>query len=93
MTHPNPAEFFDDFGVEAVFRDVYPVLGQFEQPYVNVNLGAGVESTEPSFTCPEAKVPNVLAGDSLAIGRRHYGVVRVEPDGHGIVRLVLERTT
>ncbi|MFA5941419.1 MAG: hypothetical protein WC809_18860 [Sinimarinibacterium sp.] len=90
------APFFNpnDFGVEAGYSALGsvgdPVLinGIFDNGF-DASLGA-LEGVRPSFTCRQADVPSAAHDDELEIDGNTYVVCGVEPDGTGVMRLVLE---
>jgi len=61
--------------------------GIFDKEYVELN---GVESYSPVFTCQTSDVPNVKHGARMTINLINYTVVGVQPDGTGVVQLILE---
>jgi hypothetical protein len=63
------------------------VIGIFEDLFVAVN---GVESTRPTFLCPVADVPSVAHGSTITINAIDYTVVGHQPDGTGLILLILE---
>ena len=51
----------------------------------------GVESLKPVFICAAEDVTAVQHGDTLAINEINYRVVGSQPDGTGLMDLILER--
>ena len=92
------AAFFDtdEFGEAATMTigisAPVTVNGVFENEFVGVETGAGVpvEMTRPVFTCREADVPSIAHGDTVVIDSVSRKVRGIEPDGTGIVRLILK---
>lgn len=94
------SEFFDpdDFGVTATYSNanyasVHPstkstsVSGIFRNGYAEIN---GMETLTPLFLCAANTVSDVTNGAKLTINSVNYTVRGVQPDGTGLVRLVLE---
>ena len=63
------------------------VIGIFEDRYVEVS---GVESVKPTFTCSAAEVTGIAHGSTITINALVYTVKGVQPDGTGVVLLVLQ---
>lgn len=76
-----------EFAVAATYNGSEVVNGILGKAYVAIN---DVESAAPSFTCSAADVPQAVHGDSLVVNSITYKVVGVQPDGTGIVTLILE---
>ncbi|NDY41255.1 hypothetical protein G3N55_00120 [Dissulfurirhabdus thermomarina] len=90
-----------EFGVDATYTPAagQPVVlaGILEAGYAaSEEVGPGgvsVEGLRPILTCRELDLPAGAGhGDQVAIGSDLYSVVGIEPDGYGLVALVLERT-
>lgn len=90
----NLAPFFSPsvFGTAATYLSG-TVYGIFESGFAaaQVGAGAGVEGARYTFTCPAANVPNIARGATLTIAATAYTVKSVQPDGTGVVDLILER--
>ncbi len=86
-------EFLDTthgFAVAATYNGTTTVNGIFDDEYFEVGIGTpGVEGSQPSFICRAADVSAAVQGDTLLIGSTTYTVVNVQPDGTGMIRLVL----
>ncbi len=91
----------DDFAVEATVTrqdgDTRVVIGIFDDPYLNAQLGEyELDTSRPRFTCRESDVIGVLRGDMVEINGRSYDVLSsAQPDGTGMAVLELaaqERT-
>jgi len=68
------------------------INGVFEDEYVEINSGdVGVEGSGPKFICAAADVSGVKQGDALVINSVSYTVSEVQPDGAGVVELVLRK--
>ena len=63
------------------------VKGIFSKDFADVG---GTESNVPMFVCKESDIPNVRHRDMLEFGNIEYWIVGVEPDGIGLVTLLLE---
>jgi hypothetical protein len=84
------AEFLstDDFAVAATYNGATTVNGIFDNDYIN---DSAMESSRPRFVCKQSDVPAVAHGDTLVVSAVTYHVASVEPDGTGLVTLVLEK--
>lgn len=90
----NVAEF-----ATAATLDSEPVTGIYTNGYALASVGPfGMNSSDPDYTLPSASVPENVIGKLLIIGEdtdttseTRYTVVKPEPDGTGLTRLVLER--
>lgn len=63
------------------------VVGIFEDRYVEVN---GVETVKPTFACAEAEVAGVAHNDTITINALVYTVKGTQPDGTGVILLILQ---
>ncbi len=85
----------DDFAVEATVTrldgDTRVVIGIFDDPYLNAQLGEyELDTSRPRFTCKESDVIGVLRGDMVEINGRSYDVLSsAQPDGTGMAVLEL----
>ncbi len=85
----------DDFAVEATLTrqdgDARVVIGIFDEPYLNAQLGEyEMDTSRPRFTCKESDVVGVLRGDMVHINGRVYDVLSsAQPDGTGMAVLEL----
>ncbi len=85
----------DDFAVEATVTrqdgDTRVVIGIFDDPYLNAQLGEyELDTSRPRFTCRESDVIGVLRGDMVEINGRSYDVLSsAQPDGTGMAVLEL----
>lgn len=95
-------------GDPATLEDGTPLLGAFDNPFLDPQFGAKGGSgslgmtvnadavREPTFTLPAADAVGLVKGVVLIVnlpaaeGGGRYKVVRPEPDGSGLVALVLE---
>lgn len=86
----DPAELLDtdDFAVAATIG-ASTVNGIFDRPYGETfDLVAG---SKPTFLCAESDLPSLTLGTSTAvINGDTWLIVERQPDGHGLVTLVLE---
>ncbi len=69
-------------------QDPVQVQGVFENDYIEIN---GVESVYPLFSCLQSEVGSVAHGWGLSYDGSSYKVVGKEPDGMGMITLVLEK--
>ena len=82
----------DEFGTQTAYTpqgaaSSISVNGIFDNGY---REDLGMEGARPRLLCPHAKVPAVRRGDAFVINGVRYLVVTPEPDGTGMVNLVLE---
>ena len=63
------------------------VEGIFDNAYLDA---LGFSGATPVFNCISSAVSGVAQGDAVAIGGINYTVIRIEPDGIGMTRLVLQ---
>ena len=90
------AVFFDlsRFGTAATWSvGGVPVTGIFDSGYQATQLGldVGVEGARYAFTCAAAAVPTAAQGQTLTIGAVVYTIRSVQPDGTGLVLLLLHK--
>lgn len=68
-----------------------PVAGIFDAEYQLVALGTpGIEGAAPVFLCAAAAVPGATHGQTLTIDGTVYTIRGVQPDGTGLVLLILQ---
>jgi hypothetical protein len=90
------ASFFDvnefaSVGQWIVGTSTSEVIGLFDSPYARAALSVpGFESARTTFTGVEADFPGVAHGQALSILGTSYTIRGIEPDGSGVVRLVLQ---
>jgi polygalacturonase len=78
-----------DFATTAALNSI-AVDGIFDAQYYGA-LNDVFESAKPAFTCAVSDVPTVAQGDTLVIGSTTYKVRNLQPDGTGIMVLILEK--
>lgn len=86
--------FFDTvngFAETVTYNGSSELAGIFDNAYVKVDLGTGVESRHPAVVMRAADVPDVAHGDTIVRDGTTYHVIGVEPDGAGVVVLLLEK--
>lgn len=87
----------DEFATEATveFQDVLqadrPIVGIFDEPYLNAELGEySMDTVQPRFLCKAAAVAGVQRGDVLLIGSDRWDILTgPQPDGTGMATLSL----
>jgi hypothetical protein len=80
----------DEFATEATYDGAATILGIFDNGASETTLGlAGVVGTAPQFLCKASDVDTDPAGKELVIGETTWTIVRGEPDGTGLTRLIL----
>jgi hypothetical protein len=83
----------DEFAVKATVRlqegGTRVILGIFDDPYLNAQLGEyEIDTTRPRLLCKEADVIGVIRGDLVDIDGRVYDVLAsAQPDGTGMATL------
>ena len=87
MTEDFTAFFDTDEHATAATYNASTVNGIFEDQFVSVG---GIESSKPTFTCAEADVTGIKNGDTLIVNSVDYKVVGTQPDGTGMMFLVLQ---
>ena len=63
------------------------VGGMFDAFYADP---LGISNSAPTFRALASELDDVAAGDTLSIGADNYTVREVQPDGRGMIALVLE---
>lgn len=86
----------DEFGTAATWLPASGGPVAITGDLISAYAGAGdptvvVGGLSPVFECAQASVPGVTHNDELVIGLDTYTVVGVEPDGYGLVSLLLEK--
>lgn len=76
----------DDFGSEATWNAT-TVDGIFGHAYVEIE---GLASERPLFLCVESDVSSIDYGDAFVTNSTNYTVADIQPDGTGLVLLVLQ---
>lgn len=82
------SEFLDagDFAVSAIIGAA-SVEGIFDRQYVEVN---GMESYRPTFLCAAADVAAIARGAAINVEGAAFELAEQQPDGTGMVLLILE---
>ena len=67
------------------------VRGVFTRNYVAVGADGdlSVESVSPAVSLRASEAPNASQGDGVTVGAQEYTVVEVQPDGFGMITLIL----
>jgi hypothetical protein len=70
-----------------------PVVGIFDAAYVVANQGIGMASERPAYTLPASALQGDPDGQQLVLAKtgEQFSVVGQEPDGTGLVVLMLEK--
>lgn len=66
--------------VKGIFYNSYSALGEMDIKF---------ESRTPQFLCKESDLENADHEDSVVIGLKTYHIVEIQPDGTGLVLLIL----
>lgn len=94
MFQENLAEFFQeqDFAGTAVWNQTVSIPVILDREFIRLNIGnAGVESSEPAVLVQETDIAGVAHGDILRINEENYIVRGIQPDGHGLILLIMEK--
>ena len=75
-----------EHGTEATYNAA-SVVGIFEDQFVEVG---GIESVKPTFLCSTADVSGIAHNDNITINAIIYAVVGLQPDGTGVILLILK---
>lgn len=83
----------DEFGVAATYKGITTVNGIFDTRFIEAldGSGAGVSARQPMFTCQESDLDGAAQGDALVINGTAYTILESEPDGTGMIVLILEQ--
>lgn len=85
--------FFDSaqgFAVDAVYNGGPTIKVIFDKAWFQDTPGAaGIAATQPMALAELAPVPNAAPNDTLVIAGTTYTVTEVQPDGNGLVMLLL----
>lgn len=86
----DPADFATPANWETQAAESATLDGIFSEA---AEVAAGVSASLPTFTAPETAIPTTAAqGDELEVQGETFLVSDIEPDGAGLVRVILERT-
>lgn len=72
--------------------DGVTVVGQFDASYVRNGGGMGMSDSAPAYLLPTASAPGSAIGQVLVHKDIAYRVGEIEPDGTGLIVLILENT-
>lgn len=73
-------------------QDGTPIYAQFFNEFEAASLfNFETESAKPLAMCPVASVPDVTHGATLTISNVDYNIVGIQPDGTGMVTLILSK--
>jgi len=85
--------FFDaasGAAVSAVFNNT-PISVIFDaEHYTAAGEGADISTSQPMATCRAQDVAGIEQGDSVTVAGTSYSVADVQPDGTGVVVLILQ---
>lgn len=79
-------DFFSDFDDEAIWKGIL-VKGTLDREYIETSMISGFQ---PIFTCVAEDVPGAAYGDAITVNSVSYKIREPQPDGTGIMRLILE---
>lgn len=83
----------DDFAVVVTKVDETTFDAIFDNAEYQVQDGDQVVSMrQPELLCRESDVSSLSQGDTLTVNGTNYTLAKPEPDGTGIIRLVLRST-
>jgi hypothetical protein len=85
----------DEFAVIATYTpdggSAVSINGIFDNAYDEIEgPHAGLETSNPAFTCLSSDVSSAAHGDTLLVNSLTYTVAGVKPDGTGMTTLELE---
>jgi len=93
MTFTEDLDLFldeEEHAASATIAGVAGILGFFDDGHAETQ---NVLGTKPMFTCPAANLPAGLGiRGTVVIGEAGYEIVEFQPDGTGMMSLVLEQT-
>ncbi len=82
----------DEFGVEVTLTGGTKIKGIFDNEHRLISeQGGEVSSTMPQVICRATDVSGVAVGGSVTILTVAYKVIERQPDGTGLVTLMLSR--
>jgi len=85
----NLLEFLElDFNGENVTVDGNPVVGMFDKEFA---AALDIEGDLPVLICREADVSSAAHGTAVVRSGTSYTVVGMQPDGAGMIALILEQ--
>lgn len=91
----NPADFAEVAEYLPAAGGAFPLPGIFTARHATIVAGdfAGVSTVQPGFTISAAAIPAGVASDldRLRLRGGEYVVRDAQPDGGGLLRLILER--
>ena len=79
-------EFFSDFDKPTTWKGI-AIKGILDREYIETSMVSGFH---PIFTCEAADVPGAAQGDAIIVDSVAYTIRETQPDGTGIMRLILE---
>ena len=89
MFTENLSEFFDvDEMAEIGLIKSFKIAGIFDNQYIDIH---GVEGFRPIFVCSEKLLPPYKHGDEMIINNNDFHIVGAQPDGTGLISLILEK--
>lgn len=79
-------DFFSDFDKPATWKGI-SVKGILDREYIETSMISGFQ---PIFTCEATDVTGAAQGDAIIVDSVSYKIRETQPDGTGIMRLILE---
>lgn len=67
------------------------VKGILNYNYLDTTGGVGIQTHHADVTVEAADVPNIDTGDAWADGSQNYVISALEPDGEGLIDIILMR--
>lgn len=80
------APFFADFGIDATVGGA-SVRGIFDNAFL---AQLNIVGTDPLLLCRTSDVTSATRGTAVTVPAGSFKVIRKEPDGTGMTRLILE---
>jgi hypothetical protein len=71
--------------------DPTPVKGILDYNYLDTTGGSGIQTYHASVMVEAADVPGIDTGDAWADGGQNFVISALEPDGEGLIEIILMR--
>jgi len=80
----------DEFAVEVLLTGGKKVIGIFDDEFRGINIqGGDIRTTAPQVLCRAVDVATVKLGDVITVLGVSYHVIERQPDGVGLVTMIL----
>jgi len=85
--------FLDETATYGTGTDATTIAGVFERGYAESQIGiVGIQGYAPMFMAERSQIDADPVGIALTVDGTGYTIIRAEPDGYGMVALILEAT-